>query len=87
MFKLNIFSEIEEQSADNSKKKLEPIRTFHMDESDIFADLEKTLCENIFNFTRNAEALTINQPSEQDLIDCLENVKDLGRIHGPAIRG
>lgn len=58
-----------------------------MGESDMLADLEKTLCEKIFNSTRNVEPSNRYQPSEQDLIDCLENVKDLGQIHGPAIRG
>lgn len=60
-----------------------------MDELDIFADLERTLCEGLenLNFTRNCGLLKSNESSEQSLIDCLENVKDLGRIHGPAVRG
>lgn len=60
-----------------------------MAELDIFADIEKSLCDSLgnLNLTRNSERVTSNESSEQSLIDCLENVKDLGRIHGPAVRG
>lgn len=56
---------------------------------DMFADLERTLCEEIenLNITRNREPVNSDEDIKQILINCLENVKDLSRIHGPAIRG
>lgn len=49
----------------------------------MFADLEKTLCEGLNNlrFDRTIE----NNPVDID-VSCLENIKDLSKIHGPAVR-
>lgn len=56
-----------------------------MDDPDIdmFADLEKTLCEGLTNlcFTRTSN----NNHPEID-VTCLENIKDLSKINGPAVR-
>ncbi|KAG4072953.1 hypothetical protein HA402_006633 [Bradysia odoriphaga] len=56
-----------------------------MAESDdeMFADLEKTLCEGLTTL-RFEKSVVIEHP-EIDL-SCLENVKDLSKIHGPAVR-
>lgn len=52
-----------------------------MDELDMFADLEQTLCEGLNNlcFDRNSDP-------EID-VSCLENINDLSKINGPAVRG
>lgn len=64
------------------------------DESDMFRDLEETLCEglNELCFTRTNQSVTDvtsednDDPSDIDL-DCLEDTENLGQISGPAIRG
>lgn len=53
---------------------------------DMFADLEQTLCEglNDLRFTRDTEAT--EDKHSMIHVDCLENVKDMSKIHGPAVR-
>lgn len=54
------------------------------EEKDMFADLEKTMLECIDNMNNTRHYETTKAEIN---VDCLENVKDLSKIHGPAIRG
>lgn len=51
-------------------------------DDDMFADLEKTLCEGLITLRFNKSI------DDSDGIDvsCLENVNDLSKINGPAVR-
>lgn len=52
-------------------------------DDDMFADLEKTLCEGLI--TLRFDPRIDSDDSEID-VSCLENVTDLSKINGPAVR-
>lgn len=48
----------------------------------MFADLEQTLCEGLSSLTFGR-----TEDNHADInIDCLEDVTDLSKVHGPAVR-